>query len=122
MASVLIVDDDEDIRFIYSKTLSSKGYVVFSAESGSHGLEIYVNKRPDLVIMDSKLSDMNGIEVTRRIIGIDQDAKVLGATGYSDLDEAFIEAGAARVLLKPFTMANLLEVVSEMLGDHHCHR
>ncbi|HPR42236.1 MAG TPA: response regulator [Candidatus Methanofastidiosa archaeon] len=117
MASILVVDDEEDIRFIFTKILSSKGYSVEAAENCSVALEKFNSKRPDLVIMDSKLPDMDGLDVTRNIIEIDPDAKIIGATGYSNLTQAFKDVGAIRVLAKPFSLEELVNVVSEVLEE-----
>lgn len=116
MASILIVDDEEDIRFIYNRVLS-KAYTVFEADTGTRALELFEEHRPDLVIMDTKMPDISGIEVTRRIKGVWPDAKILGATGYSDMDQSFLDAGALSVIQKPFSLDELMEIVSDILKN-----
>jgi len=117
MASILIVDDEEDIRFVFKKFLSSKGFEVVLAEKGSDALEIYNDSRPDITIMDSRLPDMDGLDVTRMITEKYPDAKILGATGYSDRIGDFMEAGATKVLPKPFSLDELIKTINEMLED-----
>ena len=114
MASVLIVDDEEDIRFIYTRVLSKK-YTVYEAETGMRALELYEAHMPDLVIMDTKMPDISGIEATKRIVSAWPDAKILGATGYSDKDQLFLDAGAQGVIQKPFSLDELMEIVSNIL-------
>lgn len=114
MASILIVDDEEDIRFIYNRVLS-KSYTVYEAETGMRAVELYETHLPDLVIMDTKMPDISGIEVTKRIKGAWPDAKIIGATGYSDMDQAFLDAGAVKVIQKPFSLDELMEIVADIL-------
>ncbi|MHC1598217.1 MAG: response regulator [Candidatus Methanofastidiosia archaeon] len=117
MMSVLIVDDDEDIRFIYSKTLEKK-YNVFEAENGETALKIYKSKHPDLVIMDTKMPDGDGIEITKQILSINPDARIIGATGFTDKTRKFLEAGAKCVIEKPFSLEKLLDTVEKYIsGD-----
>jgi len=117
MASIMIVDDEEDIRFIFTKVLSSRGHSVESAESGSEAIEKFGSFVPDLIIMDSKLPDMNGIEITKSILKENSNVKILGATGYSNLEQDFLDAGAVRVLAKPFSLDELVETVNEILME-----
>ena len=115
MARILVVDDNEDIRFIYNKVLTSKGYLVDSAANGKEAMEKFRSNVPDLTIMDSKLPDSNGLDVIQEIIEIEPDAKILGATGYSDVGHKFMEAGALKVLEKPFTLEELIDIVTDIL-------
>ncbi len=115
MASVLIVDDEEDIRFIYNRVLSKK-YTVYEADTGMRAIELYEAHTPDLVIMDSKMPDIGGIEVTKRIISAWPNAKIIGATGYSDMNQLFLDAGAQEVIHKPFSLDELMEIVSVILN------
>jgi CheY-like chemotaxis protein len=114
MPSILIVDDEEDIRFIYNRVLSKK-YTVYEADTGGRAIELYEAHMPDLVMMDTKLPDISGIEATRRIVATWPDAKIIGATGYSDMDAQFLGAGALEVIQKPFSLDELMEIVSKIL-------
>ncbi|RMF90016.1 MAG: response regulator [Methanobacteriota archaeon] len=67
MPKILVVDDEEDIRFIIKTALSKKGYHVVEAESGEECLEIVKSERPDLIFMDIMMPGIDGWETTRRI-------------------------------------------------------
>jgi DNA-binding NtrC family response regulator len=114
MTTVLIVDDEEDIRFIYTRALGKK-YDVLAAKNGQDAIDIYKAHSPDIVIMDSKMPDMEGIEATRKIISFDPQACVIGATGYSDLSVDFKEAGARDVIEKPFSLEVLMKTVEKYI-------
>lgn len=61
--SILIVDDEEDIRAILSYNLKKEGYTVYSAENGNEGIELAVAHKPDLILLDVMMPGMDGIEV-----------------------------------------------------------
>ncbi len=67
MLTVLVVDDEEDIRSILKYTLEKEGYKVIEASSGNEGLEKLNSSRPDIVILDVMMPDMDGIEVCEQI-------------------------------------------------------
>ena len=102
------------MRFIYHRVLSKK-YTVYEADTGNGAIELYERHAPDLVIMDSKMPDGSGIEATKKILSMWPDARILGATGYSDKDEMFRDAGAIDVIQKPFSLDELMEIVSNIL-------
>ncbi|MHC1605153.1 MAG: response regulator [Candidatus Methanofastidiosia archaeon] len=114
MKKVLIVDDDDDIRIIYSKMLSKK-YHVLETDRGREALKRYIEERPEIIIMDTKMPDMSGIEVTREILKINPDAIIIGATGYMNMEQGFIDAGAKKVLQKPFSLKMLIKTIDEMV-------
>ncbi|HHN81950.1 MAG TPA: response regulator [Methanomicrobia archaeon] len=116
MTTVLIVDDEEDIRFIYTRALG-KRHDVLAAENGQKAIDLYKQHSPDIVIMDSRMPDMEGIEATREIISHDAQARIIGATGYSDLSSAFKEAGAVSVIEKPFSLETLMKTVEKYIVD-----
>jgi CheY-like chemotaxis protein len=67
MKKILLVDDEANIRFIYSEELRDEGYSVISASNGEEGLRRFEDENPDLVILDIHMPDMNGIDVLRRM-------------------------------------------------------
>ena len=67
MASVLVVDDDADIRGLVRELLQRAGHVVHEAEDGREGLRIFHVERPDLVVLDASMPDLDGWETLERI-------------------------------------------------------
>ena len=67
MAKILIVDDEEHIRYLYSEELSETGYEVITAESGYRLLERIEEEKPDLVVLDIKMIDYNGLDLLQDI-------------------------------------------------------
>ncbi|HGY11031.1 MAG TPA: response regulator, partial [Desulfobacterales bacterium] len=83
--SILIVDDEEDIRDVLEIALEDIGYTVFLAENGEKGFEIFKSKRPDIVITDIKMPVMDGIELLSRIKRENSETEVLMITGHGDM-------------------------------------
>ena len=67
MAKILIVDDEEHIRFLYSEELTEAGYEVITADSGLKLLERIEEEKPDLVVLDIKMVDYNGLDLLQDI-------------------------------------------------------
>ena len=119
-ATILIADDDESARSVISQMLNRFGYRVLLAETGLEALTIYRNNREaiDLVILDLIMPKMGGKQCLKEILAIDPAAKVLIATGYSNntTSEDIIEAGAINLVMKPFSMKEILRAIKEVLG------
>ena len=111
--TVLVVDDDPDVVELLSITLSGEGFRVLSAYDGERALEIARRDHPDLVLLDWRLPDHNGLEVTRTLRA-DADEHVrevpvvllTAMTGARETAAAF-EAGATDYLTKPFSPAHV---------------
>ncbi len=114
---ILIVDDNEDLRTLYTLFFESAGFEVFEAHNGQEAIDIYIEKQPDIVIMDIRMPVMNGVEATKRIKEIDKNAIIIGATAYHDgCVKEIIEAGAIVVLEKPFPPEKMLEIIKKYLN------
>ena len=64
---ILVVDDEHDFRVIVSHVLATGGYTVVTAVDGSEGLRLFDERKPDLVVLDGHLPDIDGFEVCRRL-------------------------------------------------------
>ena len=121
MSKILIIDDDEQIRKLFSRKLLSLGYTILTADDGDIGLQIYRKETPDLVLMDIIMPRKEGIELIREIMVEYPDAKIVaisagGRGKASDYLEYARRFGAKRVLEKPVELTELAQVVEEVLN------
>jgi DNA-binding response OmpR family regulator len=108
VAQVLIVEDDPTIRAALIRGLTDRGHAVESAGTALAGLEHAVTRRPDLVVLDLGLPDMDGTTVLRMLRGASR-VPVVVATARDDESEivSVLDAGADDYLVKPFSAAQL---------------
>jgi DNA-binding response OmpR family regulator len=119
--TVLLVDDDESLLRLHQLALTMKSDLeVRVAQSGRAALDLLNDWRPDLVILDLMMPDMNGLEVCRRLRAQPALATVpvVMLTGLSDSagQAAARQAGASDVWLKPMTPAELRTRIGQLLG------
>lgn len=106
---VLVVDDERAIRRYLRATLNTQGYVVCEAASGWEGLQAAMTERPDFIILDLGLPDLDGVEVTRKLREWNQTPILILSVREQELDKvAALDAGADDYLTKPFGTGELL--------------
>ena len=106
--SVLVVDDDANLRGVLVETLDSLGYRVLEAEDGPTGLAVLERELPDLLMLDFAMPGMNGAEVARHALARYPDLPIMFATGYADIAAITEVVGPqALVLRKPFRVSEL---------------
>jgi signal transduction histidine kinase len=86
--SILLVDDEEDIREVLAIALSDMGYAVLEAENGKIALELFREKKPMIVLTDIKMPGMDGIEILKKIKIENPHTQVIMITGHGDTDIA----------------------------------
>jgi DNA-binding response OmpR family regulator len=108
---ILIVDDDEDLRIFAREVLVRAGHRVLEAANGIDGLALVAKTPPDLLMLDLKMPDMDGLEVLRRLRSNDSSHSlpviVLTAHGDEASARRSFELGATDFLAKPFTPPQL---------------
>lgn len=117
MSSILIIDDDDQLRKSFFKLLTEEDYEVESAASGEAGIEIIKKKIPDLVILDMRLPGINGMETFKAVHDIEPRLPVIIMTAYGTTETA-IEAtkiGAFDYILKPFDIPEMLSIIIKAL-------
>ena len=121
MSSILVVDDEDQIRRLICETLERAGYHVTEARDGKEALSLYRLAPADLVIMDILMPDQDGLETTVALRRESPDVKIIVITGGNDmigilnyLDVAKM-LGAHSTLQKPFEMKTLLETIQAEL-------
>jgi len=114
---ILVVDDERLIRQSLEKGLTVQGYTVFSAGDGKTALRLAEEESLDLIVLDLKLPDLNGIEVLKGLRELEKDMPVLVITAYGSIDTAIqaIRAGAYDYITKPFDLEALLLSISQAL-------
>jgi len=116
-AKVLVVEDDDDTRMVYSDGLGYVGYRVITASTGVDGLRAARDERPDVILLDLSLAGADGWEVVRclkasRLTG---DIPVLLITGYPDLGGRAAAEGCAGYLTKPIRLKTLQTAVASLV-------
>ena len=115
-ARILVVDDEPQIRRSLQVNLEGKGYAVDTAETGERGLAEFLNRRPDVMIVDLLLPGIDGVEVTHRIRESSAvPIIVLSAIGDERRKVEALEAGADDYMTKPFGMEELLARIRSLL-------
>jgi len=118
--SILAIDDDASTLGLLSELLELSGFEVLSASEGREGVDVFQRERPDLVITDIRMPQMDGLQVLARVRNIDDTVPVILVTGFGDLTNAVkaVREGAHDFLLKPINAEILLNTVSK--GMEHC--
>ncbi|MGA7964749.1 MAG: response regulator [Gammaproteobacteria bacterium] len=112
MAKILIVDDEEHIRYLYSEELSDAGYDVITAESGYLLMEKIEEEKPDLVVLDIKMVDYNGLDLLQDIRNRFYDLPVVLCTAYDTFKEDMKSISADYYVIKSFDLTELKNKIS----------
>ena len=116
-AAILVIDDDNEVRYSLRRVLESRGHVVATASNGAEGLEA-ARKRPfALVFLDYRMPGMNGLETLQRLRSLDSRTKVVLMTAFGTTNTA-IEAmkwGAFDYVLKPFDPDQVFRLVDQAM-------
>ncbi len=119
MSRIVLIEDDVDIRRLAARALADQGHDVESSARALEGLELAVKGRPDLVIMDLGLPDVDGTELLRMIRAVSEvPVIVITARGADETVVATLDAGADDYLVKPFSMSQLEARVRAVLRRH----
>ena len=113
---VLVVDDEVAIRRFLHVALNGQGFIVSEAATGQEALQALVLERPDLMILDLGLPDLDGVEVTRRLREWSQVPVIILSVREQEVDKiAALDAGADDYLTKPFGVGELLARIRTVL-------
>jgi len=110
---ILVVDDELPICDLLYEFLSLQGYQVTTATNGREAISKFEENCPDVVILDIRMPEMNGIEVLQKIKEIDSNAKVimLSAFGDSKTIEKALQMGASYYMEKPLEFDRLMKIL-----------
>ncbi len=115
MAKILIVDDEEHIRYLYSEELTDAGYEVITAESGYRLLERIEEEKPDLVVLDIKMVDYNGLDLLQDIRNRFYNMPVVLCTAYDTFKEDMKSIAADFYVIKSFDLTELKNKIAMAL-------
>ena len=104
--TILLVDDEPDIRDVLSLSLADMGYHVYEAENGDEALRIFKDKQPSMVMTDIKMPGMDGIELLKKIKHENPETEVIMITGHGDMDLAIrsLKCEATDFITKPINV------------------
>ena len=117
--NILICDDAAFMRMMIKEILTKNGYtVVGEAENGAKAVEKYAELKPDLVLMDITMPEMDGIQALKKIKEADPSATVImcSAMGQQAMVIESIQSGAKDFIVKPFQADRVLEAVRKVVG------
>jgi len=118
-ATILVVDDEPQIRRVLRATLSSRGYVIVDAKTGEEGIELVRKEKPDLVLLDVNMPGMGGLEACREIRRGSNAPIIMLTVRNAERDKvAALDAGADDYVVKPFGIEELLARVRAALRRH----
>ena len=117
---ILLVDDDPGQHLVIVPILSKRGYVVVSAKNGEQALQLALNERPELIILDVIMPGIKGRDLCKKIKAYEvlKDIPIIFLTAKDSDDDikAELEAGAITHLTKPVNPTDLLKVIDSIIG------
>lgn len=118
MARILLVDDEEYIRHLYTEELSEEGHQVWTAATGHDLLGIIDRQRPEAVILDIKLVDYDGLELLQEIRNRHHDLPVVLCTAYDSYKYDLKAMAADYYVVKSFDLSELKTAVQRAIEAH----
>ena len=114
LGKVLEVDDEPEVRQVLLEFLSSRGYDLTAASGGAEAVALVETIKPDLVLLDVAMPDMDGVETLKRIVAIEPALAVIMVTANADISTTskLLALGAVDYVPKPFDLDYLDQAVS----------
>ncbi len=119
MKRILVVEDNETNLYLIRFILEKSGYEVIEAREGAVGVELAVKEKPDLILMDIQLPDIDGLDVTKRIRASEADAEIpiIALTSYAMVGdkEKALAAGCTGYIEKPINPDTFIAEIEKFL-------
>ncbi|HOW27521.1 MAG TPA: response regulator [Elusimicrobiota bacterium] len=115
---ILICDDEPGMRLVLTNVLKPEGYNIFTAEDGATAIESVKREKPQLMLLDVRLPDMDGLEILANVKKISPAMPVIMLSGFGDVESAVgaMKSGAFDYLSKPFRVDDVRKLVQKALG------
>jgi DNA-binding response OmpR family regulator len=113
---ILVVDDEKNIRLLLREELTDEGYEVIEADTGAKALELIKKEKPDLVTLDIKMPDEDGLSILRKIREIEYDLPVIICSAYSVFKSDFSTVAADYYVTKSSDFEELKSKIREILS------
>jgi DNA-binding NtrC family response regulator len=113
---ILIVDDEENIRFLYEQELIDEGYEIILARDGKECLDMVKLHTPDLIVLDIRMPRMDGLEAIGKIIEINKDIPIIINSAYSTYKDDFMSWAADAYVVKSYDLDSLKSTIREVLA------
>ena len=111
---ILMIDDEIKILTLFKDFMETFGHKVEIAIDGDTGLKKFKNTNFDLIVMDYRMHGKNGLQVSREMMNIDKNVKILFVSADSSVEKKAIEMGAVGFLLKPFYIDVLIREIERV--------
>lgn len=117
--NILNVDDMSGIRSLLSTIVKDAGHNSYTASTGLEALKVLETVEIDLVFLDIKLPDINGITVMERSKGLNYSPTIVAMTGFAEqqIIDKILKGGADRCITKPFNIDDIYTIISEMAAE-----
>lgn len=116
MRKILVVDDEESIRFLYKEELEEEGFIVECAKNGEEALEKLMIFKPDLISLDIKMPVMDGIEALKRIREKERHLPIILCSAYGEYKQDLTTWASDAYVVKCADLTNLKSAIRKLLG------
>ena len=116
MKKILVVDDEESIRFLYKEELEEEGFIVELAKNGEEALHKLHLFKPDLITLDIKMPVMDGIEALKRIREVERKLPVILCSAYGDYKQDITTWASDAYIVKCADLTDLKTTIRKLLG------
>jgi len=117
--TIMVVDDEDNIRLLYKEELEEEGYKIAAAASGEEALEILSKVNPDLIVMDIKMPGMSGVETLIKVKEIDKNIPVILCSAYGDYKQDFTTWASDAYVVKAASLDELKRSIIEVLEKRY---
>jgi len=113
---ILIVDDQRGVRRLLEELFKKEGWTVKAVSDGREALSAVDEFQPNIILMDMKMPNINGLEASKQILAAHPDMSIIMMTAYGEMDviKNALEAGVKKCVTKPFDIMNLKDIVNKL--------